>query len=63
MRIILNRIQCRKCKDIITSESRNDFKTCCCKSISIDGGNAYIRRGGNKSDWIELSEFEEEIHD
>lgn len=58
--IKVNRIQCRKCGDIITSETRNDFKYCKCEAIAIDGGLEYARRVGNKCDIIELTEFNEQ---
>ena len=57
-KIIVNKIQCKKCKDIIESKHVHDFKLCTCKSIAIDGGLEYLRRVGNFEDIIELSEFE-----
>ena len=59
-----NRIRCKKCGDIIESKARHDYKVCSCKSIFVDGGLAYSRRGwpeGDPKDWIEdLCEYEEE---
>lgn len=43
--IILNRIQCNHCFDVITSHHRHDFVTCSCGVISCDGGRAYLKRG------------------
>lgn len=57
-RILVNKIQCKKCKDIIESKYVHDFKWCTCKSIAVDGGLEYLRRVGNFEDIIELSEFE-----
>lgn len=57
-KILVNKIQCKKCKDIIESEHVHDFKWCKCKSIAVDGGLEYLRRIGNFEDIIELSEFE-----
>ena len=57
-KILVNKIQCNKCKDIIESKHVHDFKWCSCKSIAIDGGLEYLRRVGNLEDIIELSEFE-----
>ena len=57
-KILVNKIQCNKCKDIIESKHVHDFKWCSCKSISVDGGLEYLRRLGNLEDIIELSEFE-----
>lgn len=55
-RIICNRIQCKKCNDIIESKTIHDFVTCRCGAVSVDGGKDYLRRCGNKEDIIELSE-------
>ena len=57
-KILVNKIQCKKCKDIIESKNVHDFKWCTCKSIAVDGGLEYLRRIGNLEDIIELSEFE-----
>lgn len=58
IKILVNKIQCNKCKDIIESKYVHDFKWCSCKSIAVDGGVEYLRRVGNLEDIIELSEFE-----
>mgnify|MGYP004544179443 CR=1 FL=1 len=57
-KILVNKIQCRKCKDIIESKCVYDFKWCTCKSIAVDGGLEYLRRVENLEDIIELSKFE-----
>lgn len=57
-KILVNKIQCKKCKDIIESKHVHDFKWCKCRSIAVDGGLEYLRRIGNFEDIIELSEFE-----
>ena len=57
-KILVNKIQCKKCKDIIESKNVHDFKWCTCKSIAVDSGLEYLRRIGNIEDIIELSEFE-----
>lgn len=57
-KILVNKIQCKKCKDIIESKHVHDFKWCKCKSIAVDGGLEYLRRIGNFENIIELSEFE-----
>ena len=41
-KIKVNRIRCRKCGDVITSESVHDFKFCKCHSCAVDGGTAYL---------------------
>jgi Zn finger protein HypA/HybF involved in hydrogenase expression len=53
-----NAARCKKCGDVIESTDRHEFVTCTCKSISVDGGLAYLRRVA--SDWElveELSEY------
>ena len=57
-KILVNKIQCKKCNDIIESKHVHDFKWCTFKSIAVDGGLEYIRRVGSLEDIIELSEFE-----
>lgn len=58
MRIILNSIKCLHCGDMITSNHRHDFKFCTCKSVAVDGGEAYLRRLGQRSDYEETSAIE-----
>lgn len=59
-KIISNKAQCKKCKDIIESKDTNDLKRCTCGSIAVDGSLEYIKRIGNPDDVIELSEYEKE---
>jgi hypothetical protein len=59
--IWLNRIKCKKCKDIITSNNRHDFKYCKCGAIFVDGGSWYGRRGGNLSDFKEMIELYDHV--
>ena len=57
-RIKVNRIRCRKCKDVITSEYTHDFRTCRCGAV--DGGKSYLERTAmDLNDYDELSEYEE----
>lgn len=56
-KVVLNRAQCKKCGDIITSTHRHDFVSCKCDAIFVDGGNAYLRRGGDIGSFIELSKY------
>lgn len=58
MKITENKIKCLKCGDIIVSESVHDCKSCSCGACSVDGGRSYLRRGGNKENWEELSILE-----
>jgi hypothetical protein len=45
--IIQNAVTCLGCGDFIVSKHRHDFVTCTCGSISVDGGQAYLRRVGS----------------
>lgn len=44
--IVQNAVICNKCDDFIVSKHRHDFVTCSCGAISVDGGQAYLRRVG-----------------
>ena len=57
-KIIVNKIKCKKCGDIIESVSVHDFKFCKCGAVAVDGGHDYLRRCGNFEDFEDLSEFE-----
>ena len=52
--IIRNAAKCNKCGDAIQSVSRHDFVECKCKAIYVDGGNEYLRSGGDRKDFISL---------
>lgn len=60
MKIIVNKIKCKKCGDVIESKSVHDFKFCKCGAVAVDGGQDYLKRCGNREDWEELSEVERE---
>ena len=63
-RIIVNKIRCKKCGDIIESTSVHDFKTCKCGAVSVDGGHNYIRRCADSiEDFEDLSKYEDDIAD
>ena len=51
--IVVNRIKCNKCEDIIQSIHKHDFNMCSCKSVGVDGGISYLRRVG--TDYTEMS--------
>ena len=57
-KILVNKIRCRKCGDIIESKSVHDFKFCKCELVAVDGGHDYLRRLGELEDWEDLSEYE-----
>ena len=46
------KVMCARCLDVITSEYREDFKSCKCGAIAIDGGADYTRCIGNPEDFI-----------
>lgn len=56
LKIIVNKIKCQKCGEIIESKSVHDFKFCQCGAVAVDGGHEYLRRCGNREDWEEQSE-------
>jgi DNA-directed RNA polymerase subunit RPC12/RpoP len=56
--LVSNKAQCAKCKTIIESTHRHDFKQCPCGAIFVDGGLDYIRRGGQLEDINDLCEYE-----
>lgn len=57
-KLIRNRIKCLKCGDVIESKSVHDWVQCTCGACYVDGGHDYMRIGGNKEDWEDLSEWE-----
>ena len=58
-KIIVNKIKCNKCGDIIESTHRHDFKICKCGAVAIDGGHDYLRRCGDLDSYEDLSVAEE----
>lgn len=57
--IIRNRAKCLMCGDIIESTYRNDFRSCSCGNLHVDGGKDYIRRGfrNGKESFQNMNEF------
>ena len=53
--IIQNAVQCISCGDFIVSKHRHDFVTCTCGTISVDGGQDYLRRVGEIGMAVDLS--------
>ena len=61
--IIQNAVTCMSCGDFIVSKHRHDFVTCTCGSISVDGGQAYLRRVGDFSNAVDHSwELPDELY-
>lgn len=59
MKIVMNKIKCNKCGDIIESKTVHDFKFCSCGAVAVDGGHEYLKRSGYREDWEELAIVEE----
>jgi hypothetical protein len=53
--IVLNKIACKHCGDILVSHSTHDFMWCKCGAVAVDGGRDYLRRVGNRENYTELS--------
>ena len=53
--IIQNAVSCLSCGDFIFSAHRHDFVTCTCGSISVDGGQEYLRRVGALDAGVDMS--------
>lgn len=45
--IYINAAQCLVCKETIRSKNRNNYATCKCGGVSVDGGSWYAKRCGN----------------
>ena len=58
-KVIINKIKCKKCGDVIESIHRHDFKFCKCGAVEVDGGHNYLRRCGDLDAYEELSLTEE----
>ena len=57
-RIKRNAIQCKHCGEIIESRHTHDFQVCKCGRVFVDGGLEYLRWGGEREDYEDLSEVE-----
>lgn len=56
IQIILNRVQCKNCGEVLTSYNRHDYKTCGCENETmVDGGNDYQRYGGKDLSLVDSS--------
>ena len=45
--IKVNKIKCKKCRNIIESKTTNDLKRSSCGAVAVDGGKEYLKRIGN----------------
>ena len=61
----INAIRCKRCKEVIISTHRHDFRQCTCGQVFVDGGKDYKRRGypGGPNPYIfyEEIEFEDQL--
>ena len=58
MRVITrNAIRCKKCGDVIESESVHDYQECSCGACFVDGGHEYVRFGGDLENIEPLTEY------
>lgn len=64
-KILVNRIQCDWCGDVITSYTVHDFKFCKCGKVFVDGGTDYLHRSLNSypSTYTELDIFSTDSFD
>lgn len=52
--LVLNRVKCLECGEVLTSEHRHDYKVCSCPNkTSTDGGLAYLRWGAVVMDRVQ----------
>ena len=61
--LILNRVLCLLCDDLIISKHGHDFVMCSCGSVGVDGGNNYQRRIGEDYNMIDLSIYSDKFED
>ena len=57
-KILFNMARCKKCGDVVRSYHTHDLHTCRCGTIFVDGGEDYLRRGGDMKYFEDLSEVE-----
>lgn len=59
-KLIVNKIKCKECGDIIESKYTHDFKYCSCGKCAVDGGLEYARRNfAYDGVYEDLAEWEE----
>lgn len=42
-KILVNKIRCKRCGEVIESTDRHDFKFCKCGAVAVDGGTDYLK--------------------
>lgn len=59
--LVVNKIQCLICKDVIESKTRHDYVECSCGNCAVDGGLQYAKRVQKKRcSFIDLSKYKGE---
>ena len=53
--IVKNSARCLRCGDEVVSRHVHDFVSCSCGAIFVDGGNEYLRRGGDRGNFVDTS--------
>lgn len=65
-KILVNKIRCLHCNDIIESKHGHDYVICKCGKVAVDGGHNYLRRSFPDYPWEDHYEelsVEEEINE
>lgn len=58
-KLVRNIAKCLLCGETIESKYRNNYVSCSCGNLAVDGGTSYLRRVyGKQSTWEDLSEYE-----
>lgn len=60
-KVLVNKVRCKKCNDIIESIHEHDLRKCSCGSIFIDGGTSYQRYGWGINQHEENSKLDDYI--
>lgn len=62
-KIVRNVARCLQCNDTVESETRHHLAFCACGKMFVDGGQEYLRRGGEDLSKIEELSIIEEVKD
>lgn len=57
------KIKCNNCKDIIEGDKKGTYKPCKCGLVAIDETPYYCRIIGNKENWEEITDIEDDLLD
>lgn len=59
-KILRNKARCTNCNTVAESTNRHHLCFCECGKIFVDGGRAYLRRGGELRFMVDETEYEAE---